>query len=149
MVDGIRQLLENHPSVQRESVRVRFVRLGEYSLDIDVFAYVSALDWNHFLEVQETLLFGVTEVVEAAGTGLAFRGYHVPRECQHASRVISVTCRRPSGSGSTPQTSLVSDFRSALRRRSDRASSGRQGGDPSRSNLSSVVRRAAGSGSRP
>jgi len=78
VVDGIRRLLENHPSVQRESVRVRFVRLGEYSLDIDVFAYVSALDWNHFLEVQETLLFGVTEVVEAAGTGLAFRGFTLP-----------------------------------------------------------------------
>jgi MscS family membrane protein len=78
VVDGIRQLLENHPSVQRESVRVRFVRLGEYSLDIDVFAYVSALDWNHFLEVQETLLFGITEVVEAAGTGLAFRGITLP-----------------------------------------------------------------------
>ena len=78
VVDGIRRLLENHPSVQRDSVRVRFVRLGEYSLDIDVFAYVSALDWNHFLEVQETLLFGVTEVVEAAGTGLAFRGFTLP-----------------------------------------------------------------------
>jgi MscS family membrane protein len=78
VVDAIRQMLENHPSVQRESVRVRFVRLGEYSLDIDVFAYVSALDWNHFLEVQETLLFGVTEIVEAAGTGLAFRGVTLP-----------------------------------------------------------------------
>jgi MscS family membrane protein len=75
VVDGIRRLLEHHPSVQRESVRVRFVNLGQYSLDIDVFAYVSALDWNHFLEVQETLLFGITEVVEAAGTGLAFRGF--------------------------------------------------------------------------
>jgi len=75
VVDGIRQLLASHPSVQRDSVRVRFVRLGEYSLDIDVFAYVSAGDWNQFLEVQETLLFGVTAVVEAAGTGLAFRGH--------------------------------------------------------------------------
>ena len=75
VVDGIRQLLESNPSVQRDSVRVRFVRLGEYSLDIDVFAYVSAGDWNQFLEVQEALLFGVTEVVEAAGTGLAFRGH--------------------------------------------------------------------------
>ena len=57
---------------------MRFVNVGEYSLNIDVFAYVSALDWNHFLEVQETLLFGVTEVVEAAGTGLAFRGVTLP-----------------------------------------------------------------------
>jgi MscS family membrane protein len=73
VVDGIREMLETHPSVQRESVRVRFVRLGDYSLDIDVFAYVSARDWNHFLEVQEALLFAITDVVEAAGTGIAFR----------------------------------------------------------------------------
>jgi len=77
VVDGIRRLLETHPAVQRESVRVRFVRLGEYSLDVDVFAYVSAGDWNQFLEVQEALLFGVTELVEAEGTGLAFRGHAV------------------------------------------------------------------------
>ena len=73
VVDGIRRLLETHTSVQRDSVRVRFVRLGDYSLDIDVFAYVSALDWNDFLEVQEALLFAITDVVEAAGTGIAFR----------------------------------------------------------------------------
>ena len=77
VVDGIRRMLETHSSVQRDSVRVRFVRLGDYSLDIDVFAYVSALDWNHFLEVQEALLFSITDVVEAAGTGIAFRAQPV------------------------------------------------------------------------
>ena len=77
VVDGIRRMLETHSSVQRDSVRVRFVRLGDYSLDVDVFAYVSALDWNHFLEVQEALLFAITDVVEAAGTGIAFRAQPV------------------------------------------------------------------------
>ena len=71
VLDGLRRLLEEHPSVDRGSVRVRFHRLGSCSFDIDVFAYLFATDWNHFLQIQEQLLFGVTETVERAGTGFA------------------------------------------------------------------------------
>jgi len=60
-----------HPLVDRESVRVRFFRLGPYSLDIDVFAYLAARDWNHFLETQEQLLFDITGIVSRAGTAIA------------------------------------------------------------------------------
>ncbi len=73
VVDGIRRLLEAQTSVERKSVRVRFLRLGASSFEIDVFAYLAARDWNHFLEIQEQLLFGLTETVEAAGTQIAFR----------------------------------------------------------------------------
>ncbi len=73
VVDGIRRLLEAQASVERKSVRVRFLRLGASSFEIDVFAYLAARDWNHFLEIQEQLLFGLTEAVEAAGTQIAFR----------------------------------------------------------------------------
>ena len=72
VVDGIRELLQAHGAVERESVRVRFLRLGPFSLDVDVFAYLYARDWNHFLEIQERLLFGVTEIVNRAGTSIAF-----------------------------------------------------------------------------
>jgi MscS family membrane protein len=71
-IDGIRRLLARHPAIDQESVRVRFLRLGTYSLDVEVFAYVSARDWVHFLEIQEQLLFSVTEIVSAAGTAIAF-----------------------------------------------------------------------------
>jgi MscS family membrane protein len=72
VVDGIRQLLMEHASIDRDSVRVRLLRLGAFSLDIEVFGYLHARDWNHFLEIQETLLFGVTEIVSRAGTSIAF-----------------------------------------------------------------------------
>lgn len=72
VVDGIRQLLEAHPAADRESVRVRFFRLGTFSLDVEVICYVFAADWNAFLEAQEQLLFSVTEIVRNAGTGIAF-----------------------------------------------------------------------------
>ena len=72
VVDGIRRMLLEHPLIDITSVRVRFIRLGASSLDIDVFAYLLARDWNHFLEIQEHLLFRITEIVGRAGTSIAF-----------------------------------------------------------------------------
>jgi MscS family membrane protein len=72
VVDGIRQLLEAHTLTDPGSVRVRFLRLGAFSLDVEAFAYFHARDWNHFLEIQEQLLFGVTGIVARAGTEIAF-----------------------------------------------------------------------------
>jgi MscS family membrane protein len=72
VVDGIGRLLTARSDVEQESIRVRFLRLGAYSLDVDVFAYVWARDWNHFLELQEQLLFAVMEIVRNAGTEIAF-----------------------------------------------------------------------------
>jgi MscS family membrane protein len=72
IIDGISQLATGHPSIEKKSVRVRFLRLGAYSLDVEVFAYVLARDWDHFLEVQEQLLFAVTDLVNRAGAEMAF-----------------------------------------------------------------------------
>jgi MscS family membrane protein len=72
VVEGVRKMLDEHPLIDRQSVRVCFTRLGAFSLDVDVSAYLFARDWNHFLEIQEQFLFGVTEVVASAGTQIAF-----------------------------------------------------------------------------
>jgi MscS family membrane protein len=72
VLDGIRKMLDEHPRIDRQSVRVRFLNLGAFSLDVDVFAYVFARDWNHFLEIQEEFLFGITDIVAKAGTQIAF-----------------------------------------------------------------------------
>jgi MscS family membrane protein len=65
-------MLDDVPEVDRESARVRFVSLGAFSFDVEVFAYLFARDWNHFLMLQERMLFGVTEIVARAGTEIAF-----------------------------------------------------------------------------
>jgi MscS family membrane protein len=72
VVDGIRRALEEHQAIDRESVRVRFFQLGAFSLDVDVSAYFFARDWNQFMEIQEQLLFTITEIVSRAGTEIAF-----------------------------------------------------------------------------
>jgi MscS family membrane protein len=90
VLDGLRRLLETHPSVDPESVRVRFVRLGAFSLDIELFAYLFASDWNRFLEMQEDLLLNVTEIVRRAGTEIAF-----PSQTMYVNSGIPEVLRPP------------------------------------------------------
>ncbi len=71
VLDGIRQRLAADPRVEKETLRVRFLRFGEYTLDAEVFAYVLVADYAAYLEVQEELLFLILAAIEAAGTGLA------------------------------------------------------------------------------
>jgi MscS family membrane protein len=67
VLEDVRSLLCEHSRIDPESVRVRFFRLGPFSFDIEVFAYLLASDWNHFLELQERLLYDVTGIVNRAG----------------------------------------------------------------------------------
>jgi MscS family membrane protein len=67
----IRQMLYGHPMVETASSRVRFVRFGASSLDLEIFAYVLTSDYAVFLEVQEDLLLRIMDIVEASGTALA------------------------------------------------------------------------------
>jgi MscS family membrane protein len=71
VIAEIRGLLSTHTAVDRSSVRVRFVRFGVSSLEVDIFAYVFTRDLNSFLEIQENLLFGVMDIVHKAGVGIA------------------------------------------------------------------------------
>jgi len=72
IIKEMRDLLARQPEADLDSVRVRFLRLGAFSLDIELFAYLFAPDWNRFLEIQELLLLQVMEIVERAGTQIAF-----------------------------------------------------------------------------
>jgi MscS family membrane protein len=72
VISGARAYLAAHPAIDhREPIRVRFFRFGQSSLDIDVFAYVRAIDWEAFLETQEELLLEVVNIVERSGAAIA------------------------------------------------------------------------------
>ena len=72
VLEGVRQLLVADPRVETEGSRARFVRLGDSSLDVEVFAYVRVETQVEFLAVQEELLLRILELVETAGTSIAF-----------------------------------------------------------------------------
>ena len=91
VLDGIRTLLARHPAVDAKSVSARLVRVGPLSLDVEIYAYLSARDWSQFLEMQEQLLFEVTALVRRTGARIA-----VPWQA------------RPAGNGQTPVAAVES-----------------------------------------
>jgi MscS family membrane protein len=71
VLEQIRALLDAHPQVESTSSRVRFIRFNSGSLDLELFAYVLERDFPAFLGIQEGLLLGVMDILEAAGTSVA------------------------------------------------------------------------------
>ena len=91
VIDGIRSLLLEHASIERDSVRVRFLAFGSSSLDVDVFAYVYAKDWSAFLEIQEGFLIAIMEIIQQAGAQIALPSQTVYVTGQNVPEIAEVT----------------------------------------------------------
>jgi len=68
----IRRLLEAHPKVEPTSARIRFIRFSGFSLDVEILAYVLEREQSAFLAIQEDLLLGIMDIIDASGTSVAF-----------------------------------------------------------------------------
>ena len=68
----LRELLYAHPRVDRDPLRVRFTGFGDFSLDLEVYAYVNTRDWNEFLAIREDLFLRALDAVAESGAGFAF-----------------------------------------------------------------------------
>jgi len=71
LLESITKILREHPIVETGPLPVRFIGVGTYSLDVEVFAYILTRNMEDFLQIQQDLLLSVLEAVEAAGTALA------------------------------------------------------------------------------
>jgi MscS family membrane protein len=69
---GLRAMLTAHGRIDHESVRVRFIGYGAYSLDVEIHALARTSDWPTFLAIQEDVLLRVMDVVNESGCGFAF-----------------------------------------------------------------------------
>ena len=68
----LRSMILAHPKLLEKEARVRFVKYGDYSKDVEIFAYVDTGKLPEFLGIQEDVLLRVQNIVEAAGTDFAF-----------------------------------------------------------------------------
>lgn len=69
---SVREMLLADERVDDKPARIRFTSFGESSLDLEVFAYVLARDFDEFLVIAEELNLRIMELVAEAGTGFAF-----------------------------------------------------------------------------
>ncbi|MFA0233361.1 mechanosensitive ion channel family protein, partial [Vibrio sp. 10N.261.45.A7] len=83
LVVGIRRLLLQHPKLDEDPVRARFVGVGEFAIHIDILAYIICKDHEEFLAVQEDVMFSVMQQVEAVGAQLAFSNQYQLAQALH------------------------------------------------------------------
>jgi len=68
----MREILSAHPKVDPIPCRVRFMRYGAFSLDVELFAFVKTTDFNEYLAVQEDLFLHIYDAVQESGASFAF-----------------------------------------------------------------------------
>jgi MscS family membrane protein len=71
LLASITQLLKNNPKLESGELPVRFVGIGTYSLDVEIFIYVLTLDGDEFMKIQQDLFLSILDAVRAAGAALA------------------------------------------------------------------------------
>ncbi|MEZ9132776.1 mechanosensitive ion channel family protein [Vibrio breoganii] len=71
LIVNIRRLLLQHPMIEAEPVRVRLMGIGDYSINLNMMAYISCRDNEEFMAVQEDVLFSALAQVEAVGAKIA------------------------------------------------------------------------------
>ena len=71
VLKSIAQILAGHSDVEAGALPVRFVGVGTYSLDVEIFVYVLTRNGDEFLRTQQDLLLKILDAVKAAGTALA------------------------------------------------------------------------------
>jgi len=67
----VRKMLYSHPKVGADPARIRFAEFGAYSLDLDIFSYVTVTDYGDYLGVAEDLNLRIMDILAKAGTSVA------------------------------------------------------------------------------
>lgn len=69
---GLERVLREHPKIWPDTVVVKLKEMAASSLDIEVMAWFRTPDWGEFQAIRQEVLIGFLEVVERAGTSVAF-----------------------------------------------------------------------------
>jgi MscS family membrane protein len=72
LLEKLREMLIAHPQILKESMYVRFVGFSDFSLNIEINAYIGTQKYQEFLRIQEDIFLRIIDVAAAAGTGFAF-----------------------------------------------------------------------------
>lgn len=71
MMDLLDKMLREHPMIDVGGVPIRFTKIGDQSLQLEIFAYVRTSDGDEFLKVQTELLLRFLDASAERGIGFA------------------------------------------------------------------------------
>jgi MscS family membrane protein len=71
VLDEVRLVLKQNTRVENASSRVRLLRLAEYAIEVEIYAYMLVRDYTEFLTEQEALIFSILEGIERTGAAIA------------------------------------------------------------------------------
>lgn len=66
----IRELIDQHESIDEESSRVRFLEFGEYAQELELYVYIKTQDFAEYLEQREDINLKINDIVASAGVEL-------------------------------------------------------------------------------
>jgi MscS family membrane protein len=91
---GFERVLRAHPKIWPDAVVVRFQEFAASSLDIQIMAWFQTADWGEFQLIRQEILLQFMEVVEQAGSSIAF-----PTQTLHIASAPRPNGDRPNGAG--------------------------------------------------
>ena len=71
IVASIQHILDENPEIAMEG-QTRFTKIGAFSLEIRIEYFVTTIDWDTFLRVQEEVNFQILEIIERHGGTIAY-----------------------------------------------------------------------------
>ena len=110
MMEAITKILQEHPMVDASGVPLRFTKIADQSLDLEIFAYVLTPDGNEFLKVQTELLLKFLDAASQRNVAFAVpiaEALSIPYEANILSRGFSGKAGPPDGKGGTAAPGTV------------------------------------------
>jgi len=72
LVRRVEELLRGHAEVHQEFMLVKFIDFGPSSLDLLVYYFTAATDWDRHLSVRQQINLAIMDIVEGMGLSIAF-----------------------------------------------------------------------------
>jgi MscS family membrane protein len=71
VLDEVRSVLQQNSRVEAGTCRARLLRFSDYSVDMEVYAYILVRDYSEYLELQEELILSILDCIEKTGVAIA------------------------------------------------------------------------------
>lgn len=72
LLEAIRSMLREHPQIESDSVRVRWIDISESAFTVEVFCYALTVSAPQFYEIREDCLMKILNIIFAEGAALAY-----------------------------------------------------------------------------